>query len=657
MSDLSDDIVDLGLPDIIGAQKLSDGGSGTVYRAQQAGVGRSVAVKVLALRPDGDDIARFEAECHALGSLSSHPNILTVYDSGLTGFGRPYLVLELAPGGTIGERIEREGALPWEDAVTIVVKIAGALETAHRSGVLHRDVKPENILVSRFGEPLLGDFGLARFTYADATRTGTLTTSLPHAAPEIIDGRSATAASDVYALGSTLYTLVAGDLAFVRDSDESWTPVVSRIASSPPPDLRPRGVPDEIAAVVEAAMAKDPAERPESVEAFGRALQTAQEHLGMASTRMSLPATPAGEATPPPAEPTVTAPVETPAMAALRYTPSLDPPSRRSDPSPLPSEPSAPRSRRVVLVGVAGAVLSLLAVAAIGVIALTGGEASLRPIESYAVLLAGDSVWVNDPIRGIVKRIEPTDREVVARIPVGSNPTGMGASEDRLWVASYVDSTLTAIDVEKDRVTYTTEVAAFGVAASADAVWVTNRAARGRVTRINPANGKITAVVPVAARPTGITIGPEGSVWVSSRGVVSRIDAKTREVVARIEIPNEVTVSIASNGTAVWIADPETGAVQAIDTTTNTLTPSASVTPSRHLFLAVSGDGSAWVLSTSAEILHVPAGSATAVPGPTKLNVVESGSGIAVGPASVWASFNQASLLGEVEVETNAMSL
>src|SRR3712207_1931647 len=141
------------------------GGHAVVYRAEQTAFGRTVAIKVL-IDADLDPVAfeRFERERRALGSMSNHPNILTVYEGGVTRTGQAFLVTEYAPRGTLGERVARRGPVPWPEAVATGIKLAGALETAHRRGVVHRDVKPENVLLSDYGEPLLGDFGIARIT-------------------------------------------------------------------------------------------------------------------------------------------------------------------------------------------------------------------------------------------------------------------------------------------------------------------------------------------------------------------------------------------------------------------------------------------------------------------------------------------------------------
>jgi hypothetical protein len=161
------------------------------------------------------------------------------------------------------------------------------LEAAHRAGILHRDVKPENILISGYGELKLADFGLARPHRQVTSNDGlSVTASVLHAAPEILRGESASVASDVYALGSTLFTWLHGEPAFSPASGESVGAVVERIAASPVPDLRPQGVPGEVCAVLERAMAKDPGERQPTAAAFAEDLRQAQSALGVAVTEL-----------------------------------------------------------------------------------------------------------------------------------------------------------------------------------------------------------------------------------------------------------------------------------------------------------------------------------------------------------------------------------
>ena len=219
-----------------------------------------------------------------MGMLSSHPNIVTVFDAGLTDDGEPYLIMEYMPDGSLDDRLA-DGALPWSEVADVGVKLAGALETAHEATVLHRDVKPANVLRSPFGEPCLSDFGLARFG-GNAKTTGIVTATLLHAPPEIIASQPATPQSDVYSLASTLFTLLVGEAPFWQPTDDSLFPLLARIADDPVPDLRGRGVPPGLCEVIERGMSKAPEDRPPSAAAFGSALRDAQQQAGLTPTSM-----------------------------------------------------------------------------------------------------------------------------------------------------------------------------------------------------------------------------------------------------------------------------------------------------------------------------------------------------------------------------------
>lgn len=290
------DAVDLGIKGYEDAVEIGRGGFAVVYRARQVAFDREVAVKVLLpLAVDETTMRRFERECRAMGSLSWHPNILTIYDAGRTEQGRPYLAMELAPDGSLGDRLEKSGALPWQEVVQIGAAIAGALEAAHEAGVLHCDVKPGNVLMTRAGQPALADFGIAAIQHATHTRTSTMTASALYAAPEVLDGQEPTAASDVYALGATLFALLAGKPAFLDKPTDGFIAVMKRVATNPVPDLRENAVPGAVCSAIERAMAKDPVDRWTNGADLHRALYDIAELSGdkaMAAPRVGAVAPP-----------------------------------------------------------------------------------------------------------------------------------------------------------------------------------------------------------------------------------------------------------------------------------------------------------------------------------------------------------------------------
>jgi hypothetical protein len=282
-----------------------------------------------------------------------------VYFAGTDSEERPYLVMEYA-ASSLAEHIAERGALPWSEVASLGVELAGALETAHRANLLHRDVKPENVLRTRFGRWQLADFGLARFN--DDTLSRGLTTTVSHAAPELLEHGRASGGADVYARGSSLFVALTGRRAFAGDDDSHPVSVFRRIAEDPVPEMP--AVPEAITAVVRTAMAKDPAERFASAAAMGEALRDAQRSAGLDVTPLPLPPdTPAPAAEPGPGgEETVGSP--TPHIPA-DPTRAVERSGRRA-PEREPVEPDDPaetsaRPGRRVLIG-AVALLALLLV-------------------------------------------------------------------------------------------------------------------------------------------------------------------------------------------------------------------------------------------------------------------------------------------------------
>lgn len=307
--------------------EIGRGGFGIVYRATDAKFGRSVAVKVI--RDAGlqrDVRARFERECLALGHLSGHPNIVAVHDSGSTDDGELYLVMELLDGGSLNQLLTRSG--PPDPALVADwgAALAGALETAHRAGIVHRDVKPENVLFSGYEVPKLVDFGIARMRSAYETRTGFVSATLNHAAPEVVAGAAVAPSADTYSLASVLHTMLSGKPPFDRGPEESLAPMIARISSAPPPDLRPLGVPAQLAAVIERGLAKDAAARYQTAAELGEALADAARALGRAGAKVPLGASrDLAEA-----QAELEAPLAVPVAAEVRRDPTVDVPRVRA---------------------------------------------------------------------------------------------------------------------------------------------------------------------------------------------------------------------------------------------------------------------------------------------------------------------------------------
>jgi hypothetical protein len=241
--------------------ELGRGGMGVVCRAVDTALDRTVALKELPHHLTGrpDLVRRFRQEARLLARLS-HPNIVQVHDFIEEG-GRLWIAMEFVNGGTLADAIERRGALPWPEALHLAKPLAAALGFAHEQDVVHRDVKPINVLLTRDGVPKLTDFGLAKLLESTVhTQEGTLLGSARYMSPEQAAGRPASARSDVYSLGITFYEMLAGRAPFEGETAS----VLAQHVSQPPPPLgdRVRDLPPGLEAVVMSMLEKDPERRP-----------------------------------------------------------------------------------------------------------------------------------------------------------------------------------------------------------------------------------------------------------------------------------------------------------------------------------------------------------------------------------------------------------
>ncbi|MFD9668503.1 protein kinase [Rhodococcus sp. NPDC059968] len=270
------------------AEEIARGGFGVVYRCRQAHLDRTVAVKVLTSDLDQANCDRFLREQRIMGRLTGHPNIVNVLEAGVTDAGRPFIVMPYLPQSSLESHIRRDGPLPWTAVISLGISMASALETAHQSGILHRDVKPGNILFTDYGGQQLTDFGIAHLTGGFETGAGTLTGSPAFTAPEILLGKPASIAADIYSLGATLFCALTGHAPFERHSGEKVIAQFVRITTDPIPRLAGLGIPDDVCAAVERSMSANPADRPKTAAELGIALQHAQRQHGYPVDEMAL---------------------------------------------------------------------------------------------------------------------------------------------------------------------------------------------------------------------------------------------------------------------------------------------------------------------------------------------------------------------------------
>ena len=268
-------------------EKIGSGGMSTVYRAFDETLERWVAIKLMhrEISSDSDQLERFRREARAVASLN-HPHVVTVIDFGEDD-DHPYIVFEYVEGENLKDRLRRVGRLPVPEAVAYAVEIGRALECAHSNRLVHRDVKPQNVLLDAEGRAKVTDFGIARSLEAEGlTATGRVLGTTDYVAPEQALGEETTAQSDVYSLGICLFEMLTGDVPFKADSQVA---VAMKHVKNPLPDIRMRRpeVSAALASVVEIACAKETANRyasaTEMVQALEQALVIETSRSGEAS--------------------------------------------------------------------------------------------------------------------------------------------------------------------------------------------------------------------------------------------------------------------------------------------------------------------------------------------------------------------------------------
>ena len=320
------------LPGYAVQRLLGSGGSADVFLYEQDLPRRPVAVKVLLGSVDADAREAFEREADLTARLSHHPSIVTVHQAGVARDGRPYLVMEYCARPGLGQRYRSE-RFEVAEVLELGVRLASAVETAHRAGILHRDIKPGNVLTNDFGRPVLTDFGIASTVEAGGPAVGM---SIPWAAPELLAVEPhGDARSDVYSLAATLFSALAGRSPFERPGGgNEAADLVGRIERGAPVPFVRDDVPDRLRTVLARAMAREPQQRHARALDLAQDLRAVQADLGLPVTALDVeehrgPAGGPGASAAAPAD-------------ATRVRPVVEVAPHGASPAPAPGAPAAP---------------------------------------------------------------------------------------------------------------------------------------------------------------------------------------------------------------------------------------------------------------------------------------------------------------------------
>lgn len=539
--------------------ELGRGGMGVVYRARHLALDRECALKVIAadLAADERFVERFRREARLAASID-HPNVVPVYDAGEEG-GAPFIAMRLIPGEDLAALVRREGPLELGRAGRIVRQLAAGLDAAHARGLVHRDVKPHNVLIERGpdGErAYITDFGIGRFSDAptELTSTGEFLGSPDYVAPEQIEGASSDHRADVYSLAAVAYCLLAGAEPFAGRSEAAKL-VAHCKAERPRPSRERAQLPMAVDRVIARGMAIDPASRFGTAGEFARALEQAlaghTRRQAIAGTALILAVLGA-------------------VAAAIILT------------APEPKQRPVPAVRVTPIRTGAGPVALARGDERMWVANRNGGSITgidprrnrrdrsielgegVRPV---SIEVAFGSVWVADRAGGAVLRVDADEGREPVAIPVGAEPSDLVAGPRNLWVAVEGEPALLRVDPEANAVDATVRLddPPNSVAYSDGYVWAVSPEA-GTLARVDARARGAAEVVELGGRTNDVAIA-HGMAWVTDNeaGTVRAVDAETLAPVGK---PIEVGArprGIAAGARWVWVAVAGEDAVVRID--------------------------------------------------------------------------------------------
>jgi DNA-binding beta-propeller fold protein YncE len=605
------------------------GGMGVVYRATDIELERVVALKVItpALAEEEDFRRRFVAESKAAASIE-HPNVIPVYYAGERE-GVLYIVMRYVDGPDLRALVRAQGKLDPDRAAHIVAQVGAALDAAHAHGLVHRDVKPANVLLGDDDHAYLTDFGLTKraATTADggASRGGGWVGTLGFVAPEQIRGERVDARTDVYALGCVLVYAMTGSAPYVRDTDEAtlWAHL-----NAPPPS---EGVPPEFEGVVARALAKDPADRYPSAGDLGRAALAAAGRSAATGPERNVAR---GAAAPP----GLSATAATARIAAPDAETRLSPPADGATAATAPDGGrAAALLRRPRALAGGGA---LLAAAALAAILLTRGGGDAPPRQPARATPAAPTRQAPDSVAGKMIR-------------VGTRPNGLTIAGGRVWALSGPSGEIDVINPRTNDVVHRVVIGTDGksLVGAFDSVWVLKGKTRSLLRRHVRTGKQVGPVVQIAyaGLPVQIVAG-QRALWVGVRTpgavgeeTVVKVDPSTLAQ-ERIAIPGGVKDLAVGEG-ALWVSNRFRNSVLRIDTRTGAQRQiPLSGAPGG---LAV-GAGAVWVATQGKDAITRISPRGTQV---QRIAVPSVPTRVTVGGGSVWATSQEGGRLLRIDPE------
>ena len=557
--------------------EIGRGGMGLVFRAHSISLDRRRAIKVIAPRLSADPAfaARFRRESRLAASVE-HPNVVPIHHAGEEG-GLLYIVMSFIDGVDLA-RVLEDGPLEGARAAAIVTGIAAALDAAHAAGLVHRDVKPANVLLAEAPDGseriYLTDFGISKPLQPEAPGDATASTALTgtgqvlgtadYTAPEQIESGRADARSDIYSLACVAFQVLTGKRPFHRET-ELATLIAHTKAPRPSASAAAPALPAKVDALLKAGMAVDPAERPASAGEFALGLDAALLSTGSVASsglmhRGSRSMAAAGLGL-------VTAVVA--AVVAVLVVGGSDDATVDAEVTVATSSVGAV-GQQPVSVAVGEVRVWVASLGSNQVDRLRKGRpekySTPIPLKSPRALAVGfESIWV---VNGdALYRLDPGEGGKPLRIPVGSNPEDVEVDPNFVWVSNEGDDTIMRIDPTKNQVSATVKVADApeGLATGKGAVYVADTGA-GRVTKIDAEEAKVVAEEKVSAGPTALAVASRG-IWVVDEGssTLIRLSPTTlRPIGSPIDVaaqPSGVAVGLGS----IWVSSAGEDEVQRFD--------------------------------------------------------------------------------------------